>query len=217
MGALARALMEKIHGCDIYAGFVPIMAPDLQGWNSGHPWLSDPAPTARVILDVGTWKGRSTAFLANAIKQRQQDGCVISIDTFLGSIEHVLPDGPFFTAIPRRHGMPMLYEQFLTNMVTNGLTDIVIPVALPTHIAAEMLRHFRISADLVHIDAAHDYLSVQRDVHAYWDLLHLGGVLIGDDYDAAFPGVVKAADEFAAEMGLTIAVSWPKWRLDKPA
>ncbi len=41
--------------------------------------------------------------------------------------------------------------------------------------------------------------------------------MVGDDYDPTWPGVVKAADEFAAEVGQTIDNRPPKWIVRKPA
>lgn len=216
MGALAAELMHKIHGCDVWAGFVPVMAPDLQGWNSTHPWLATLGGGARVILDVGTWKGGSTVFLAKAMKHCVGDGCVIGIDSFLGSVEHAVIGGPHFGLIPRRHGFPVLYEQFLTNVLAHEVDDVVVPLALPTDAAAELLHRLRITADLIHIDAAHDYEAVRRDVRAYWRVLKPGGTLLGDDYGPSWPGVVRAADEFATELGLALTTERPKWRLDKP-
>jgi hypothetical protein len=54
------------------------------------------------------------------------------------------------------------------------------------------------------------------DARTYWTLLNPGGYLIGDDYDKGWPGVVQAADEFAAEMGIELTISSPKWIARKP-
>ena len=111
----------------------------------------------------------------------------------------------------------MLYEQFLTNVVRAGLQDVVVPLAQTTDNAATVLSGLGIRAGLVHLDAAHDQGSVARDAVAYWKLLGPGGWLIGDDYGKSWPGVVKAADEFAAKLGIPLEVVPPKWILRKPA
>ena len=36
--------------------------------------------------------------------------------------------------------------------------------------------------DFVYLDGAHDYRTVQRELHAYWPLVRPGGVLAGHDY-----------------------------------
>jgi hypothetical protein len=52
-------------------------------------------------------------------------------------------------------------------------------------------------ADLVFIDAAHDYDNVRQDIRAWWPVVRAGGVLAGHDYQHKFPGVMRAvADEF---------------------
>ena len=71
-----------------------------------------------------------------------------------------------------------------------------------------------IKADLIHIDAAHEYEPVLRDARLFWGLLNKGGVLVGDDFP--WPGVAKAAQDFAAEIGQELVVESPKWILRKP-
>ncbi len=64
----------------------------------------------------------------------------------------------------------------------------------------EILEQLGVTASVVHTDAAHDYDEVMRDASTYWQLLRPGGYLIGDDYDEAWPGVMKAVDEFSANV-----------------
>ena len=190
---------------------LPVMASDLQGWNSQHESLQRAAETATIIIDVGVWKGASTIFLAGLLKQRGTKGCVIAIDTFLGSLEHGHKTSPFFDLIPRRHGAPMLYEQFLTNVVRAGVQDVVVPFPQTTDTAAAILAMLGVKAGLIHLDAAHDYASVLRDARVFWRLLEPGGWLIGDDYNESWPGVIKAADEFSGEVRQPLEIIPPKW------
>jgi len=68
----------------------------------------------------------------------------------------------------------------------------------------------------VHLDASNDYGAVLREARCYWDLLAPGGFLIGDDYHPTWPGVVRAAEEFAAEVGVALRIHSPKWVVQKP-
>ncbi|CAE7228908.1 unnamed protein product, partial [Symbiodinium pilosum] len=52
------------------------------------------------------------------------------------------------------------------------------------------------SVDLVFIDAAHDYASVQEDILHWSPKVAPGGLLAGHDYIASAPGVVRAVNEF---------------------
>jgi len=215
----ATDLMQRIHGTDIYAGFVPTFPIDLQGWNSEDPAFGAIIVKWRptVVIDVGVWKGASTIFLANLLQANEIDGVVIAIDTFLGSEEHWDRSSTLFDLIPRRHGVPLLYEQFLANVVRTHTQDRVVPLPLTTDAAAATLRRLRVAADLIHIDAAHDYESVLRDARTYWQLLQPGGFLVGDDYTDVWPSVVRAADDFAREVREPLACLTLKWIVRKPA
>ena len=51
--------MRRIHGTNIYNGFVPTLAQDRQGWNSEHTSFEEIIRGLRpnVVIDVGVWKG----------------------------------------------------------------------------------------------------------------------------------------------------------------
>ncbi|MBP0446095.1 class I SAM-dependent methyltransferase [Roseomonas sp. SSH11] len=215
----AAQLMDSVHGANIYAGFSPIRALDLQGWNGTHPALARAVAEVKpaVAFDIGVWKGQSVARLAEAMRQERPDSALLAIDTFLGSPGHwdrTRPDR-IVESLGLVHGWPSLYWQFLSNMVLSGHAERVVPLPQTSDNAVVILKHLRIRADLIHIDAAHEYDPVRRDIENYWPLLRGGGIMIGDDYP--WPGVKQAADEFAAVKGLQLEVDGPKWTLRKPA
>lgn len=55
--------------------------------------------------------------------------------------------------------------------------------------------------DLVYIDGDHCYAAVSADIAAWAPKLRHGGVLSGHDYDAGYPGVVRAVRQFADAVG----------------
>jgi hypothetical protein len=216
--SLGADVMRRIHGTDIYAGFVPTFPEDLQGWNSQHDVFREIlSQGVAIILDVGAWKGGSTIFLAELLKKHEIQGVVIAIDTFLGSPEHWNRDSDMFNLIARRHGLPLLYEQFLTNVVRRGVQGYVVPLPQTSDAAAVILKRLGIRPGLVHLDAAHEYESVLRDARAYWDILAPDGLLVGDDYVPMWDGVIRAANDFAKEVGVGLIQAHPKWVLRKPA
>jgi SAM-dependent methyltransferase len=213
--SLAQAIMQKLYAEDIWENFVPVVKnQEVQDWNGNHPslrWLAAAAGNA-VVIDVGVWKGQSTITMANAIRSARIDGCVIAVDTFLGSREHWSHRNLF----TRVHGRPNMYDVFLSNVATAKLTDYIVPMPQTSLAAAKVLYDLGIRAAVVHIDAAHQYEEVLRDVEEYWTLLAPGGYLIGDDYHETWPGVVRAAGEFSARVGRPLAIESPKWILQKP-
>lgn len=212
-------IMRRIHGADIYAGFVPKFAVDQQGWNSQHPAFDEIIKLRRpsILVDVGVWKGGSTIYLAELLKRNAIGGTVIAVDTFLGSVEHWDRTSGFAGLIPHQFGMPQLYEQFLSNVVRLGAHDRVVPLPQTSTSGSLLLHRIDVQAGLVHIDASHEYEDVLRDARTYWDILAPGGFLVGDDYNQDWPGVIKAADEFAAEKGVQLVRSMPKWIVRKPS
>jgi predicted O-methyltransferase YrrM len=210
--------MRRIHGTDIYAGFVPTFPEDRQGWNSEHAAFEEIIRGLRpdVVIDVGAWKGASTIYLADIMKRNAVAGTVIAVDTFLGSVEHWDKTSGFAGLIPHRFGMPLLYEQFLSNVVRCGAQDRIVPLALTSAGGGVLLRRLGIQAGLIHIDASHDYEDVLRDARVYWDVLQPGGFIVGDDYNQDWPDVIRAANQFATEKVVAVMSRPPKWIVRKP-
>jgi predicted O-methyltransferase YrrM len=113
-----------------------------------------------------------------------------------------------------RHGLPTLYEIFLSNVVHSGLTDIITPLALDAASAGVALRRLGVQADVIHIDAAHDFDACYGDLKNYWPLIADTGVMICDDY-VLWPGVTRAVNTFAAEVERPIFGSMMKAVLPK--
>jgi predicted O-methyltransferase YrrM len=99
-------------------------------------------------------------------------------------------------------------------VVKAGAQDVISPVPNTGENAANILKAIGVRPDMIFLDAAHEYEAVKRDLEIYWDLLKDPGVLIGDDY-IGWPGVTKAANEFAKEQGLHISGKLGKFILQK--
>jgi len=56
------------------------------------------------------------------------------------------------------------------------------------------------SCSLVFVDGNHSRPVVADDLERYWPKVEPGGLLVGHDYSARFPGVVQAADEWDGEI-----------------
>ncbi|HXO02947.1 MAG TPA: class I SAM-dependent methyltransferase [Stellaceae bacterium] len=209
--------MQKLYGHDIWEGFQPSTTEsEIQGWNGDHPSLDRLVSTAgddrKIVIDVGVWKGQSTITMGHAMRRAGIDGCVIAVDTFLGSPEHWSGPAALFSRV---NGLPDLYQTFLSNVRKAGLTRYIVPMPQTSSTAALILARLQITASIVHVDAAHEYEDVMRDAAAYWALLRPGGYLIGDDYHETWPGVVRAAGEFSAKVKRPLTVDAPKWILQK--
>jgi hypothetical protein len=111
MSESQRQIIRQLYELDPWADYVPggPASDHVEGWNGNHPSFGRlvGATDAKVVIDLGVWKGQSSITLARAMKDAGIEGCVVAIDTFLGSAEHWRSDLSTFT---RRHGMPDLDE-----------------------------------------------------------------------------------------------------------
>lgn len=173
---------------------------DMQGWNSHHAYLSQAITDLRprIVVEIGVWKGGSTIWMAQAMRDHGIDGVVLSVDTFLGSWEHY-EQPEFFLSLKHKNGYPNLYYTFMTNVVSSGVSEYVQPLPLDSANAFFVLHRKGLQADVIHIDAGHDYDAVLNDLRMWWQVLRPGGLLIADDYDAdgiVWPTVMRAVNDF---------------------
>lgn len=60
------------------------------------------------------------------------------------------------------------------------------------------------SADLIFIDALHDYENVMQDISLWWPHVRQGGVLAGHDFNHKWPGVERAVADHFNLMGVGV-------------
>jgi hypothetical protein len=113
-----------------------------------------------------------------------------------------------------RHGTPRLYDVFLSNVLASELQDVILPLTLPSIVAARLLGHLHWRVDVVYVDSAHEGGETLVELILYYQLLRVGGVLVGDDY-TSFPGVKHDVDTFAAYVGTKPLVVGGQWFLVK--
>ena len=158
--------------------------------NIGEDWFSYPQLYKRIVdnsqdgahlVEVGSWKGRSAAFMAVEIINSNKNIKFDCVDTWKGSIEHTTYD-----VITEEK----LYDVFLSNI--EPVKHIINPIRM-TSIEASKLYEDN-SLDFVFIDASHEYEDVKEDILAWLPKVKIGGVLAGHDYNT-FEGVNRAVDE----------------------
>ena len=180
---------------------------DVQGWLSDDPVLRDLVKLIRpsVIVEVGTWKGRSAINFANYTKELNINCGIVCVDTWLGSPEHYLRVDESKSAgrpsLRFVNGYPRLYETFLANIIRRGLEQIVLPLPCTSDNAAMIFESRGVMADICYLDAAHEKDSVFSDLKHWWPIVGDDGVLVGDDFDY-WPGVRQAVTEFTDELGI---------------
>lgn len=138
-------------------------------------------PSGSTFVEIGSWKGKSSAFMATEIANSQKNIDFYCIDTWSGSTEH-----------QNLENLNNLYNTFISNM--NPLSNYYKPLKMPS---AEASKYFKNSSiDFIFIDASHEYQDVKNDILTWLPKLTHKGTLAGHDYNIdIFPGVVKAVIE----------------------
>jgi len=203
-------------GENIYEG-LELLPEDSQGWNGNDPifkeLIKEKQPS--VVIEVGTWKGQSAVNMGKAIKEQGLNTTLYCVDTWLGAIEFWdnLADSSE-RDLMLKNGYPQVYYQFLSNIVHNNLQDVIIPFPNTSLTCAKYFISKNIKADLIYIDASHEYEDVLKDIKVYWEILNDGGIMFGDDY-SAWSGVKEAVNKFKQENNLTLGGDLNFWVLKK--
>lgn len=157
----------------------------------GEPWFSYPnlyslvvknAKNGSKFVEVGSWKGKSSAFMCVEIANSMKEIDFYCVDTWGGSLEHQYMN---------KDDLPGLYTLFINNMAP--VKDYYTPLRMTSLDAS--LKFEDKSLDFVFIDASHEYAHVLLDIDAWLPKVKSGGILAGHDYTPSWPGVVKAVNE----------------------
>jgi predicted O-methyltransferase YrrM len=186
--------------------------PDIHGWmdNSFGNIITNIVKSRSknekiTIIEVGSWKGKSCITIANTLKQLGFTNIsIIAVDTWLGAPEFWtwgLNDHTKGVSLNIVNGLPTVFYTFTKNIKYYNHDDIVAPFPISSAQAVEVLKHHNIKADIIYVDASHEYEPVKQDITSYWQLLNSGGTMIGDDYQSGWPGVIKAVDELSTLYG----------------
>jgi len=132
-----------------------------------------------VIVEVGSWKGKSTIWLASGSKEGHSVK-VHAIDPHTGSPEHGKTSGPVWT-----------FEEFQRNIKRTGIDDLVVPHVDYSTLAA---RTFTEPVELAFIDGLHEYEGVKDDFEAWFPKVVDGGTMAFHD-TTCWPGPLQVVSD----------------------
>lgn len=151
-------------------------------------------PSGSYFVEVGSWKGKSSAFMCVEIINSEKQIKFDCVDTWEGSKEH-----------KNNSELSNLYQIFKENM--RPLEGYYTDLKMKSMEAVQLYEDE--SLDFVFIDASHEYEDVRDDITHWISKVKKGGILAGDDYNSGWEGVIKAVDEtFGKE---NIKVKGPAW------
>ena len=132
-----------------------------------------------VIVEIGSWKGKSTIWLAKGSKAGNEVK-IYAIDPHTGSSEH-----------KRTYGEVSTFEEFKRNIKMAGVEDVIAPIVKTSEEAAKT---FEEPVEFVFIDGAHEYEMVKLDFLLWFPKLIEGGIIAF--HDTMADGPQKVAEEF---------------------
>ena len=130
--------------------------------------ILDKFPSGSKFVELGSWKGRSAAFMATEIANSKKKIDFYCVD--IGEEAETLTNNL------------KTLEKYYTFMKMDTQSAV-------NHFADRSL-------DFVFVDAGHSYEDVKADILSYYPKIKVGGIIAGHDYKIEdHPGVVKAVDE----------------------
>ena len=126
-------------------------------------WLAEQAKKHKVIVEIGSFLGRSTRAMAD-----NTDGVIFAVDNWEGPQE-------------ARLGTDEVFKQFSENLKEHIASGKVIPITAD-HADWPALDAIP-SPDMVFIDGDHSSAAVRRDIDYWTRRLQRGGLLCGHDAD----------------------------------
>lgn len=143
--------------------------------------LAATAPKGGTIVELGSYRGKSTVALA--MGARVSESLVWAIDDH-GSYHQGETDFG-----------PQDNVAFLMNIVHNGFADVVRVINLPSlHVAVVWDKPI----DLIFLDANHEYEFVKQDFECWQDRVNADGLIAMHDTGGNWPGVTQFVNELLA-------------------
>jgi len=136
-----------------------------------------------VFVEIGTWKGQSTVYMAEKIKNLGKNIKFYTIDNFKAF-------GGYDSDEDVKNGS--VFEKYTLNIEP-------VKEYIHTIIGDSKLVHTQFedgSIDFLFLDGDHTYDGVKKDLQLWINKIKKGGVIAGHDYNELSCGVRQAVDEY---------------------
>lgn len=151
------------------------------------------------VVEIGSWQGRSTSFLARAV-QDSGNGKFFAIDHFRGNL------GKESSYVVGKNDLSDLKTNFLNNIREVGLESSVNLLDMPNIEAATQFRPGQIR--FLFIDGDHTEEGVTQDIKLFFPSLCPGAIVVFDDFSPAFPGLLEVVNDLLENEGISQCLSY---------
>ncbi len=132
------------------------------------------------VIEIGTFTGQTACFMAKVLQSLGRKNPIVSVD-------------PFERAPSEELNAAGSYTEYIENIAKNGVDDICMPLSTLSQYGYRVLTN-RVA--LLVVDGSHIYENARSDLHLYTPLVCEEGYVFIDDNGSAYPGVVRATDEW---------------------
>lgn len=170
----------------------------IEGWFSfreQYDRMIDELPKGSTIVEVGTWHGKSLAYLVVENLNKDKQFKIYSVDSYDNDYDSYYKRG----IKENKNFLSEAYQSFKNNL--KDYTDNFTQYICKSWDGAKNFEDETI--DYAMIDAGHSYDDVKRDIEAYWPKIKKNGYIGGDDYNSK-NDVGKAVDEFVKNNNLKL-------------
>jgi predicted O-methyltransferase YrrM len=154
--------------------------------------LASDLPLDAQVVEVGSWMGASTCFLAGGLKGAAAK--VYAVDNFQGQ-STCGEDEAWYGRHFRKLGVRSTLDIFNANFAALGLAGRVEAVVSDSLAAARQLASRLGTIDLVFVDGDHSYDGCRADIAAWTPFVKRGGVIAFHDFGSRADGVTRAIFE----------------------
>ncbi len=154
--------------------------------------LASDLPAEAQVIEVGSWMGASTCFIAAGLKGAGAK--VFAVDNFQG-LSTCGEDAAWYDRHFRKLGASSTLEIFRRNFADLGLSARAETVISDSLAAARELAAKRGGIDFIFIDGDHAYEACKADIVAWAPYVRRGGVIALHDFGSRADGVTRAIFE----------------------
>lgn len=182
---------------------------NIEGWFSfkdQYDRMIKELPQDATVVEVGTWHGKSLAYLIVESLNQNKKFKIYSVDSY---------DNDYETFYSERLKKDKNFLNDAYICFKNNLKDYekyYTQYKCKSWNGASFFNDETI--DYVMIDAGHKYEDVKKDLNAYWAKIKKGGYMGGDDYNVNNT-VGQAVDEFVREKNLKLETEIAKHPITK--
>ena len=174
-----------------------LVSPDQERWLFR---MARALPDRSTIVEIGSFKGRSTSCLAFGCRGTSKR--VFAIDTFLGNKEDFrtgevfLGKGKDGDYTPLSHDGEF-FNEFMKNVRRGGVTEYITPVRGRS---SEVGRTWNTPIEMLFIDGSHQYEDVLSDFELFYPHVVPGGIIAFHDVVETWPGPFKVWSDVASKV-----------------